>query len=294
MLVTSLKANRLLALTLSEDGKSVQNEQAYFNYWMGRIRDLCISPDGRVFLAVSNRDGRGTIRPGDDRILEISAQHNENYCHTSITSSICLGESYTFNGRQITEPGNYTDTIPYQEGCDSIISLTLGLYEIQSIGVPDTIFTTSIDTVTLSAHEDFISYSWNDQLPTLDSTFILEGNQLGPGTNYLTIRVEDIHGCVQEDTVTVIVSTATVLNPVSSQILTVYPNPLSGNKLKVEYKTSSEALLLVYSSLGAEISRSTLSPLQNNILITLPDASGIYLIKIHSRDGIQGMKVLKF
>jgi glucose/arabinose dehydrogenase len=73
LLVTSLKASRLTALRLSQDGRSVDQEVSYFQDWFGRLRDLCVSPDGRIFLAVSNRDGRGSVRTGDDRIVEVSA-----------------------------------------------------------------------------------------------------------------------------------------------------------------------------------------------------------------------------
>lgn len=50
----------------------VEQADWFVNHY-GRLRDICVSPDGRVFLAVSNRDGRGTPRPGDDRIVEIRA-----------------------------------------------------------------------------------------------------------------------------------------------------------------------------------------------------------------------------
>lgn len=76
ILVTSLKAGRLVALKLSEDGRSVMQEEPYFQQWFGRLRDLCVSPDGRVFLAVSNRDGRGSPQPGDDRIVQIAATNS--------------------------------------------------------------------------------------------------------------------------------------------------------------------------------------------------------------------------
>jgi hypothetical protein len=73
LLVTSLKGGQLTALKLSQDGRTVLQEESHFYYWWGRLRDLCISPDGRLFLAVSNRDGRGTVEAGDDRIVELAA-----------------------------------------------------------------------------------------------------------------------------------------------------------------------------------------------------------------------------
>ncbi len=73
LLVTTLKDGSLVVLQLSADGRSVISEELLFYYWWGRLRDICISPDGRVFLAVSNRDGRGTVQAGDDRIVELSS-----------------------------------------------------------------------------------------------------------------------------------------------------------------------------------------------------------------------------
>ena len=163
LLVTSLKASRLVALKLSEDGRSVLREEAFFDNWYGRLRDICVSPDGRVFLAVSNKDGRGTVRPGDDRIIEISPQ--------------------------LTSDRN---------------------------------------------------------------------------------------------------------NSVEARFFSAYPNPLSENELTVEYATESEAVLIIYNQVGAEVSRSILSPAQSTTRISLSDASGVYFIKISSTDGIRSMKVLKF
>ncbi|MFH1121164.1 MAG: PQQ-dependent sugar dehydrogenase [Bacteroidota bacterium] len=73
VLMTSLKAGKLVSLKLSSNGMSITEQADWFVNHFGRLRDICVSPDGRVFLAVSNRDGRGTPRPGDDRIVEIKA-----------------------------------------------------------------------------------------------------------------------------------------------------------------------------------------------------------------------------
>ncbi|MGC9341191.1 MAG: PQQ-dependent sugar dehydrogenase [Bacteroidales bacterium] len=74
ILMTNLKASRLVMMKLSEDGTSIVDDEEYFNGWWGRLRDVCVSPDGRVFIASSNRDGRGSIRSGDDRIIELRAE----------------------------------------------------------------------------------------------------------------------------------------------------------------------------------------------------------------------------
>ncbi len=37
----------------------------------GRIREVIVGPDGYLYVTTSNRDGRGSPRPGDDRILRV-------------------------------------------------------------------------------------------------------------------------------------------------------------------------------------------------------------------------------
>ncbi len=79
LLMTSLKASKMLSLKLSEDGLSITETADWFAGTWGRLRDVCVAPDGRVFVAVSNRDGRGTPRPGDDRIVEIKAKNTTGF-----------------------------------------------------------------------------------------------------------------------------------------------------------------------------------------------------------------------
>ncbi len=78
ILMTTLKADRLVAMNLSEDGLSVLNDEHHLIDWWGRLRDVCVSSDGRVFIASSNRDGRGDVRVGDDRIVELAAVKSTN------------------------------------------------------------------------------------------------------------------------------------------------------------------------------------------------------------------------
>lgn len=37
----------------------------------GRIRDVVEAPDGSMYFSTSNRDGRGTLQAGDDKIYRI-------------------------------------------------------------------------------------------------------------------------------------------------------------------------------------------------------------------------------
>jgi glucose/arabinose dehydrogenase len=65
LLMCTLKDASLRVLTLSSDGLSVVKQQTVYKSRFGRIRDICISPAGKVYLCTSNGGG-------DDVLIEIS------------------------------------------------------------------------------------------------------------------------------------------------------------------------------------------------------------------------------
>ena len=74
LLFTTLKEATLFRLTLSPDGRAVTSEERLFTNRFGRLRDVLVGPDGSVYIATSNKDGRGTPIPTDDRIIRIRPQ----------------------------------------------------------------------------------------------------------------------------------------------------------------------------------------------------------------------------
>jgi aldose sugar dehydrogenase len=54
LLLTTLKDASLRVLTLSANGQTVTKDQTVFKGRFGRIRDICVSPAGRVYLCTSN------------------------------------------------------------------------------------------------------------------------------------------------------------------------------------------------------------------------------------------------
>ncbi len=54
LLMVTLKDASLRALKLSTDGKSIISQQTFFKSEFGRLRDVCISPSGKVYLCTSN------------------------------------------------------------------------------------------------------------------------------------------------------------------------------------------------------------------------------------------------
>jgi glucose/arabinose dehydrogenase/mono/diheme cytochrome c family protein len=80
LLLVTLKGRSLRILKLSADGKKILEERTLFENQYGRIRDLCISPSGDVYISTSNRDWNpspGFPIPKDDRIIRISGFNEE-------------------------------------------------------------------------------------------------------------------------------------------------------------------------------------------------------------------------
>jgi glucose/arabinose dehydrogenase len=65
LLLTTLKSQRLYQLQLSADGQRVTGSRTWFTNAYGRLRDICISPAGRVYICTSNGN--------NDKVIEISA-----------------------------------------------------------------------------------------------------------------------------------------------------------------------------------------------------------------------------
>lgn len=71
MLFVTLKERDLRRLTFDGAGR-VTGEEILFDDAFGRLRDVRVGPDGAVYLATSNRDGRGSPSRSDDRILRVA------------------------------------------------------------------------------------------------------------------------------------------------------------------------------------------------------------------------------
>ena len=70
LFVAALRGERLWRLDLDVDG-NVAGRQELLRGEVGRIRNVVQAPDGSLWITTSNRDGRGSPAPQDDRILRI-------------------------------------------------------------------------------------------------------------------------------------------------------------------------------------------------------------------------------
>ncbi|MEZ0349169.1 MAG: PQQ-dependent sugar dehydrogenase [Thermus sp.] len=70
--LAGLRGEALLRLVLGGGKGSwrvVRVEEALTGF--GRLREVQVGPDGALYVTTSNRDGRGRVRPGDDKVLRL-------------------------------------------------------------------------------------------------------------------------------------------------------------------------------------------------------------------------------
>jgi glucose/arabinose dehydrogenase len=70
LIVAGLRGQRLLRVALTPD-LAVARVTTLLGGTYGRLRDVVVGPDGALYVTTSNRDGRGSPAPDDDRILRV-------------------------------------------------------------------------------------------------------------------------------------------------------------------------------------------------------------------------------
>ena len=67
-----LKGQTLYEAVIKND--EVATIKEHFKKEFGRIRDVVVGPDNLLYITTSNRDGRGTPKPNDDKIIRVNPQ----------------------------------------------------------------------------------------------------------------------------------------------------------------------------------------------------------------------------
>jgi glucose/arabinose dehydrogenase len=87
--VAGLRGNRLWRVPLNADGTLGGTPSALLTGQYGRLRDVKPAPDGTLWVATNNRDGRGVPTAQDDRILAVTPDGGggEEDCITASNSA---------------------------------------------------------------------------------------------------------------------------------------------------------------------------------------------------------------
>jgi len=86
LLQTFLKSKRISVLPLSYDGRTVTSEAYILDYEVGRIRDVFVAPNGKIYYCTSNKEtnGASVVQPDDDKIFEL---YNPAFNYDTITNN---------------------------------------------------------------------------------------------------------------------------------------------------------------------------------------------------------------
>lgn len=95
-----------------------------------------LNNDERIFIKSNAASVCGAAATNSQMFKPFVRFNTCNSYSQNINQSICAGQTYTFNGQTLSQPGTYSATFQTVNGCDSIINLTLAVqYVNTSVGV---------------------------------------------------------------------------------------------------------------------------------------------------------------
>lgn len=141
LLLAVLKNKQLIQLKLNEAGTAITVQHIYLTNTYGRLRDVLVIPDGRVFLCTSNRDYAGSPIALDDRVIELrnpdalnTLDHNEDkisiYPVPSDNILNIESDSRIAAVLIVNTEGKEVYAAPYSESVD-VSTLSSGIYFLQ-------------------------------------------------------------------------------------------------------------------------------------------------------------------
>ena len=119
LLLVFLKGQHLRVLNLSDSGEAVVSQDSLFYEELGRLRDVLVAPNGRVFVCTSNREINGwdyLAIDADDRILEVT---NPDWEYDVLDAPSDLQEVFL---AQIAQSAQAVGTV-FPQPADFVVSL---------------------------------------------------------------------------------------------------------------------------------------------------------------------------
>jgi hypothetical protein len=204
---------------------------------------------------------------GCDSIIHLSLEVLPHY-NIQIEEMICEGDILTVADEEFSESGFYTINLISDNGCDSIISLSLDVFEI------------SDDTIEI---EVVVGEIYNGVMINNDTTF----TEIYTATN----------GC--DSLITVHAFTITSSNEEFSEIenVQIYPNPFDELiHLRFPVSLPKEFTISLYNTVGEKIQNMNGTTIVNGLEYTIYSkdlTAGIYYLSIQSGDKIFTKKIIK-
>ncbi len=186
----------------------------------------------------------------------------------TINESICDGEVYTFDGKDLATTGEYKGTFISSVGCDSIVTLKLQ------------VLPTAEDSRELTLTVEQLPYTF---AVTPDSTYIID--KLEEGTHWLEIRMANAaaNGCDSVINLTLHIKQPESIDYVSDGVLQIVPNIIERDGTvfirNTFGATSNETLTVeLFDAVGRCVSQKALSG--KDMAVDGFHTSGMYMVRV--------------
>ncbi|KAF5042513.1 hypothetical protein DSECCO2_511770 [anaerobic digester metagenome] len=198
-----------------------------------------------------------------------------DHSFATITAADCYAYTSPSGLHLWTSSGSYNDTIPNASGCDSIITVNLTIYSV------DTALTFNFPEITASASA--ATFQWTDCNAAFSAINGQTSQSFTPTVdgNYAVIISQN--GCT-DTSVCVAVIGLGLTNGLNQENIHVYPNPTSG-KIFLEGDFGNEhARWIVRNAYGQQIAAGQFNNSTTNE-IDIPGHAGLYFIELMPDSG---------
>ena len=219
---------------------------------------------------------------GCDSLVIMTLTVHPSY-EQEITAEICEGEDYKENGFNLTNlsAGVYNETLELETDydCDSIVNLTLTVYESPVVAIEGNTTITQGESTTLTA-SGADSYVWSTGETTASITVSPEET-----TKYSVVGTTN--GCEDETEITVNVIVGISENDALNA--KIYPNPVQG---ELNVRCAGMREITVFMPNGQTIEKINVN--DDNYTLNMNNyKSGVYYLRITTENGTSIQKVLK-
>lgn len=203
-----------------------------------------------------------------------------NQLTSTFSAAICQGETYDFNGQQLTSADSYTATYSSTGGCDSVVTLNLTVNAL-----PQPVVTATANVVSTQV---FDSYQW--QLEGSDINGADEQQYTATQNGNYSVMVSDANGC--QNTSAAVSVTGVGINNIASSIAKLYPNPAE-NIFTIELSGNNHTSTVSISDVnGALLLQATVEG--NKATLNVSDMpAGILTVQVTNANGTSTTKLIK-
>ena len=245
--------------------------------------------------------GSDTVYVFINPVLEINLIEDTAVCGSIILDAGVVASSYSWNNGQgtsqtftVTQTGLYTLVVSAAGGCTSKDSVAVVVNPIPTVSLgPDTSMTTR-DTLVIEVPDDYYSYLWSNG--ATENFITLDGSTIQPGFYSYNIEVRNEEGCMASDAMNVDVILSSIRDIISSNMLSVYPNP--ANDLTFIEISNEQHLVFSIEIIDITgkiiVSKTCTKDSEQTVLPICLSAfnSGIYFVQIKTGNGIISKKLV--